>query len=70
LTIFSGCFLAFTALRIIVETSYVNFYVLEHGSVEFGNEYLGDLFLPVLFFIVAHVLNEARKSEEEMENYF
>ncbi|UTW56347.1 DUF2975 domain-containing protein [Kordiimonas sp. SCSIO 12610] len=70
LKIFSGCFLVFTALRIIVETSYLNIYVLEPGNTEIVGEYWGDLFLPVLFFIVAHVLNEARKNEEEMGNYF
>ena len=70
LTIFSGCFLVYTALRKTVETIYLNLYVLEPGKSEFTATYLGDLFLPVLFFIVAHVLNEARKNEEEMGNYF
>jgi hypothetical protein len=70
LTFFSGCFLASTALRKIVETVYLNLYVLDPGYTELTGEYLGDLFLPVLFFIIAHVLNEARKNEEEMGNYF
>ncbi len=70
LTFFSGCFLAFTVLRKIVETIYLNFYVLEPGKTEITGEHLGSLFVPVLFFIVAHVLNEARKNEEEMGNYF
>jgi len=70
LTIFSSCFLVYTALRKTVETIYLNLYVLDPGVDVFTEKYLGDLFLPVLFFIVAHVLNEARKNEEEMGNYF
>ena len=70
LKIFTGSFLLFTVLRIVIENSYVNFYTLEIGNVELDSSYWGDLFLPVLFYIVAHVLNQARKNEEEMENYF
>lgn len=31
---------------------------------------LGDLGYPILFFIIAHILNEARKKDEELDRYF
>jgi len=70
---FTGLFTLFTLSRIAISwifiaTSSSAFPVGETLEINFSD--LEDLGYPVIFFIIAHIFNQARKNEEELDNYF
>ena len=70
LRLFTGLFALFTLLRIAIELIFIAVYEPSSGTAAFDSTYIDDLAYPVLFFIIAHILNEARKHEEEIGHYF
>ena len=73
LYVFTGAFTLFTISRIAI--SWI-FHITSSGAlpegvaIEANFSNLEDLGYPILFFIIAHILNEARKNEEELDTYF
>ncbi len=72
LRIFAALFALYTLLSFAIETIYITF--VQSGDIFkqaiLKSPFLGGLFFATLFFILVHILNEARKNEEEIGTYF
>jgi len=70
---FTGLFTLFTVSRLGLENLFVLFVqpgIPEAASIRTNWSDLSDLAFPILFFIIARVLNEARRNREELDTYF
>jgi len=68
LFVYTGLIVVFTVMRVGIE--YLHFATATDQSAAFDGSELANLGNAVLLFIIAHILNEARKNSEELDNYF
>ena len=70
---FTGLFTVFTLSRVAISWIFISttgnsIPELRSMAIDFSD--LEDLTYPVLFYVIAHILGEARKNEEELDSYF
>ena len=68
LFVYAGLIVVFTVMRVGIE--FVHYAIATNQAASFDGSELTNLANTVLLFIIAHILNEARKNTEELDNYF